>query len=55
MPALHVGGPLGVAMTSAMLDAGWLRRAAQGRALVPSVDGLHRLGRLGVRLHDAAP
>lgn len=51
---LHVGGPLGVAMTSAMLDAGWLRRATQGRALVPSADGLHRLARLGVRLEDTA-
>jgi DNA-binding transcriptional ArsR family regulator len=47
---LHVGGPLGVAMTAAMLDAGWLRRAAQGRALVPSADGLRRLALLGVRL-----
>ncbi|WP_346948687.1 helix-turn-helix transcriptional regulator [Dyella sp.] len=47
---LHVGGPLGVAMTSAMLDAGWLRRAAQGRALVPSADGLRCLSSLGVRL-----
>ena len=52
---LHVGGPLGVAMTSAMLDAGWLRRAAQGRALVPSADGLRRLAGLGVRLDEAPP
>ena len=51
---LHVGGPLGVAMTSAMLDAGWLRRATQGRALVPSADGLRRLAGLGVRLDKPA-
>jgi len=51
---LHVGGPLGVAMTAAMLDAGWLRRAAQGRALVPSADGLRCLAGLGVRLEDSA-
>lgn len=47
---LHVGGPLGVALTGAMLDAGWLRRAAHGRALLPSADGLRRFGLLGVRL-----
>ena len=47
---LHVGGPLGVALTGAMLDAGWLRRAPRGRALLPSVEGLRRLGLLGVRL-----
>jgi DNA-binding transcriptional ArsR family regulator len=47
---LHVGGPLGVALTSAMLDAGWLRRASRGRALVPSTEGLRRFGLLGVRL-----
>lgn len=47
---LHVGGPLGVAMTRAMLDACWLRPASSGRALVPTVDGLRRLGRLGVSL-----
>ncbi len=52
---LHVGGPLGVAMTVAMLDAGWLRRASQGRALVPSADGLRRLGSLGVRLDETGP
>lgn len=51
---LHVGGPLGVAMTASMLDAGWLRRASQGRALVPSADGLRRLAALGVRLDDIA-
>jgi len=51
---LHVGGPLGVAMTSAMLDAGWLRRATQGRALVPSADGLRCLSSLGVRLDVSA-
>lgn len=47
---LHVGGPLGVALTGAMLDAGWLRHAARGRALLPSADGLRRLASLGVRL-----
>ncbi|WNL46025.1 metalloregulator ArsR/SmtB family transcription factor [Dyella sp. BiH032] len=51
---LHVGGPLGVAMTASMLDAGWLRRASQGRALVPSADGLRRLSTLGVRLEEEA-
>jgi DNA-binding transcriptional ArsR family regulator len=47
---LHVGGPLGVALTGAMLDAGWLRQAPRGRALLPSVEGLRRLAALGVRL-----
>ncbi|MGN2242833.1 ArsR/SmtB family transcription factor [Frateuria sp. GZRR33] len=47
---LHVGGPLGVALTSAMLDAGWWRPASRGRALVPSADGLRRLALLGVRM-----
>ncbi|MCX7512647.1 ArsR/SmtB family transcription factor [Frateuria hangzhouensis] len=47
---LHVGGPLGVALTGAMLDAGWLRHAPQGRALLPSAEGLRRFGLLGVRL-----
>ncbi|MBE1159395.1 ArsR/SmtB family transcription factor [Dyella acidiphila] len=49
---LHVGGPLGVAMTSAMLEAGWLRRAQRNRALLPTPDGLRRLAELGVRLDD---
>jgi DNA-binding transcriptional ArsR family regulator len=47
---MHLGGPLGVALTAAMLDAGWLRRLPPGRALQPSADGLRRLGSLGVRL-----
>jgi DNA-binding transcriptional ArsR family regulator len=47
---MHLGGPLGVALTTAMFDAGWLRRLPQGRALRPSVDGLRRFGLLGVRL-----
>ncbi len=47
---LHVGGPLGVRMTAAMFDAGWLRRAREGRALVVTGDGLRRLGMLGVRM-----
>lgn len=47
---LHLGGPLGVAITSAMLDAGWLRRAPRQRALLPSQDGLRRLSELGVRI-----
>jgi len=49
---LHVGGPLGVALTCAMLDAGWLRHAPHGRALLPSIEGLRRFGLLGVRLPD---
>ena len=51
---LHVGGPLGVALTDAMLDAGWLRRASRSRALLPSADGLRRFAQLGVRLDGAA-
>ncbi|GLQ89537.1 ArsR/SmtB family transcription factor [Dyella flagellata] len=47
---LHLGGPLGVAITSAMLDAGWLRRAQRNRALLPTPDGLRRLAELGVRI-----
>ncbi|GLQ48203.1 transcriptional regulator [Dyella lipolytica] len=47
---LHLGGPLGVAITDAMLDAGWLRRAPRQRALLPTPDGLRRLAELGVRL-----
>lgn len=47
---LHLGGPLGVAITSAMLDAGWLRRAPRNRALLPTPDGLRRLAELGVRI-----
>lgn len=47
---LHLGGSLGVAITSAMLDAGWLRRSQHSRALLPSDDGLRRLAQLGVRL-----
>ena len=47
---LHVGGPLGVALTDTMLEAGWLRRVSRSRALLPSADGLRRLAQLGVRL-----
>lgn len=47
---MHLGGPLGVALTSAMFEAGWLRRLPQGRVLQPSTDGLRRLGMLGVQL-----
>jgi DNA-binding transcriptional ArsR family regulator len=47
---MHLGGPLGVALTTAMFDAGWLRRLPPGRALRPSADGLRRFGLLGVRL-----
>lgn len=47
---LHLGGPLGVAITGAMLDAGWLRRSQRSRALLPSDDGLRRLAQLGIRL-----
>jgi DNA-binding transcriptional ArsR family regulator len=49
---LHVGGPLGVAITDAMLDAGWLRRIQRNRALLPTPDGLRHLAKLGVRLDD---
>jgi DNA-binding transcriptional ArsR family regulator len=45
---MHLGGPLGVALTSAMLQAGWLRRLAPGRALLPSERGLQQLGSLGM-------
>ena len=45
---LHLGGPLGVSLTDALLDAGWLRRRAGSRALQPSDDGLRRLIKLGV-------
>ena len=51
---LHVGGPLGVAITGAMLDAGWMRRSQHSRALLPSDEGLRRLAQLGVRLDEAA-
>jgi len=47
---LHVGGPLGVALTAAMVEAGWLRHAARGRALLPSIEGLRRFTALGVQL-----
>jgi hypothetical protein len=47
---LHLGGPLGVAITDAMLLAGWLRRAQRNRALLPTPDGLRRLAELGVRI-----
>jgi DNA-binding transcriptional ArsR family regulator len=47
---MHLGGPLGVALTAAMLEAGWLRPLPHGRALQPSADGLRRLGLLGVPL-----
>jgi len=46
---LHLGGPLGVSLTDALLDAGWLRRRAGSRALQPSDDGLRRLIALGMR------
>ncbi|RAO76624.1 ArsR/SmtB family transcription factor [Dyella jiangningensis] len=47
---MHVGGPLGVSLTDAMLEAGWLRRRRGSRALQPSDDGLRRLMALGVRI-----
>lgn len=49
---LHVGGPLGVALTDALLDAGWLRTRKGSRALQPTADGLRRLSMLGVSLPD---
>jgi DNA-binding transcriptional ArsR family regulator len=45
---MHLGGPLGVMLTSAMFDAAWLRRSPQGRSLIPSADGLRRMGELGM-------
>jgi DNA-binding transcriptional ArsR family regulator len=48
---LHLGGPLGVAITGAMIDAGWLRRAQRNRALLPTTEGLRQLAGLGVHLH----
>jgi len=47
---MHLGGPLGVAVTTAMFESDWLRRIPQSRVLQPSADGLRRLGSLGVRL-----
>ncbi|WP_449426779.1 ArsR/SmtB family transcription factor [Rhodanobacter umsongensis] len=47
---MHLGGPLGVALTSAMFEAGWLRRLPPGRTLQPTAEGLRRLGGLGVLL-----
>jgi hypothetical protein len=47
---MHLGGPLGVALTTAMFEAGWLRRLPHGRALQPSAGGLRRLRTLGVLL-----
>lgn len=47
---MHLGGPLGVTLTSAMFEAGWLRRLSSSRALQLSADGLRRLVALGVRL-----
>jgi len=47
---MHVGGPLGVSLTDALLEAGWLRRRSGSRALQPSDDGLRRLIALGVRI-----
>jgi len=51
---MHVGGPLGVSLTDAMLEAGWLRRRSGSRALQPSDDGLRRLISLGVRIDAGA-
>lgn len=45
---MHIGGPLGAAVTHGMLDVGWLRRARHGRALLPSAEGLRRLASLGI-------
>ncbi|WP_430392285.1 ArsR/SmtB family transcription factor [Dyella sp. 20L07] len=50
---LHIGGPLGVSLTDVLMDAGWLRRRSDSRALQPSDDGLRRLSHLGVRLEAA--
>jgi DNA-binding transcriptional ArsR family regulator len=50
---LHIGGPLGVSLTDVLLDAGWLRRRSDSRALLPSDDGLRRLAQIGVRLDSS--
>lgn len=47
---MHLGGPLGVALTTAMFEAGWFRRADRGRAILPGADGWRQLAALGVRL-----
>lgn len=44
----HLGGALGVAITAAMLDAGWFRRVPPGRALQPCAIGLTEFARWGV-------
>lgn len=46
----HLGGALGVAITAAMLDAGWFRRAEHGRTLVPCAAGDAAFARWGVDL-----
>lgn len=51
---LHVGGALGVALTDVLLGAGWLRRSSHRRVLLPSADGLRRLGQLGVRIDPSS-
>lgn len=48
----HLGGPLGVALTTGMIELGWLRRGRQHRALRASSDGLRRLADLGVNIED---
>jgi DNA-binding transcriptional ArsR family regulator len=47
---MHLGGPLGVMLTTAMLQAGWLRPLPHSRALQPSAGGLRQLGILVVPL-----
>ena len=47
---MHLGGPLGAMLTTAMLRVGWLRPLPHGRTLQPSVGGLRQLGILGVPL-----
>lgn len=44
----HLGGALGVAVATAMLDAGWFRRTAHGRAVIPCATGVDRFARWGV-------
>lgn len=43
----HLGGPLGVAITAAMLDAGWFRRAAHSRVVTPCATGVDGFARWG--------
>lgn len=49
---LHLGGPLGVAITDRLLQRDWLRRHERSRALVLTPPGRAGLRRLGIPLDD---